>query len=490
MTFPQVNDLTRAGSGWLTVAAAIVVAALTGVLTLRLTGRRNRALTARLAAAGQAPTGRPVAPGGQRLDKVVTLVGAVLATGVVLTGSWNVFGDWFGITDPVIRAMFCGYLETLMLGCAIRSRTYRLLIAAAEAGEKRASRRSDPDAEWPFDGNGFAVWVFAALSGAMAAIDSAVASHGTVVGFATGLARLVAAVSAAWAVEKSIASEARTINLARHRERVGWRLTPRRIAVWLRLADPKRLGVDELARARHIQRIIRAAYRAHMTPAVNKRRRRGRFAHLNRCKLAAQAYLDDDAQAEIRTQLDALYRLDTVTSPDAVNGRAWADESADPLDGSEPPVGQWAADLANPVHAGSGPVSYPGQPRPGRPVSAGRHYRSAPVRRPVGPGRPGQLPRPPAPVSPAPAGASYDVEALREQYAVQIEAVQLHLDKPDEQPGAWKDRTSPIRSDEIKAAMLAAVDGGALAPADARTGKETLIKIRAVIEADRLGVEA
>ncbi len=145
---------------------------------------------------------------GWQGEKAGTLVAAAIATGVSAQGMWVFMQDALHL-EIVMRLMFFGFLETMTITSALRARTAQRVTGSAGV-------------------DGIAMWVLTSLSAVLSATEAD--NLGTV------LIRLSAPLVAAWGWERSMALERR--RSAGRRSRINWTITPERLLVRLRLADP------------------------------------------------------------------------------------------------------------------------------------------------------------------------------------------------------------------------------------------------------------
>lgn len=276
---PPTDTLARAASypvpAWAALLSLVAAAAVSAAL-------RRRPAT-------------PAAGRGTRAETGLTIVAAAIATVMAGTGMWQVVAD--AVDLPVwLQAAVFAFLEVAILASAIRAR--------------RALRQTGSTGV-----DGAAVWVLAALSAALSAGD---ARSGVEV-----LLRLAAPLVAAWLWERGMAPERRQASGWRP-PGVAWRVSPARLLVRLRLADPAERGLDEVDRARRIARLTRAAWRHHTlaaTGAASWRQRRS-AGRLRRHTLAAveHLHLGEDAGVRdlVRQSLASLYQVTAGTAPGAL----------------------------------------------------------------------------------------------------------------------------------------------------------------------------
>lgn len=319
---------------WTLGAGALGVALLLALLLFVTRARRAKAT-----------------PRTGRLDGFLTLLGAMVATGVAGVGMWELL-DRIGVTNPWVRIPLFAFLEINLLASALRAR--RNLRQFGTVGV-----------------DGAAVWVIAVLSGTLSALGDANS-------FTEGLFRFTAPLVAAWGWERHLAPERRAARgEGKTRRRINWAIGAERVLVWLRLAEPKDRAIGDVDRARRLARLARSAFRLHMLRADDAKPRTLRRAEsrLRRNVLAAAEHLglasDDTVRASVRQHLAVLYGAVEGTSPAAVRDLApWgavvtvADilDAADPV--SAPPAdGPDVADAPNdlPVGTASGVTYTPEQ---------------------------------------------------------------------------------------------------------------------------------
>ncbi|NLT53714.1 MAG: hypothetical protein GXX79_03925, partial [Actinomycetales bacterium] len=281
---------------WAVLAAAALALVLIAVAGYVLGRRTRRAdhLT------DSTPNGTPEP--GRRVETLLTLAAAGIATAVAVSGMWRVFGDVLGFTGPG-RIALAGFLEIALMVSAIRAR--RALRDHGSVGV-----------------DGAAVWAMAVLSAILAAAD------------ATGLAKAVrfaAPLVAAWLWERGLAAERRAAKGPR--TSIAWRWTRHRLAIRLGLADPSARGVDDIDRTRRLSRLTRARIRLAVLETSRLPRPlailtgqplRIAFAawRLQRHALAAVEHLhlglDPATTSAIRTTVAAVIGLREATTPHAL----------------------------------------------------------------------------------------------------------------------------------------------------------------------------
>jgi hypothetical protein len=311
MSGQQLADLyDRPVPAWAVAGAAVLAAVLLLAVRLRRPVRVDR---------------------GRRLETVLTVAAAGIATGVSASGMWRVFGDALGMSGPARVAVF-GFVELAVAVSAIRARR-----ALRETGSTGV--------------DGAAVWVLAGLSAVLSALD---ARSGAEV-----LLRLAAPLVAAWLWERGLAPDRRQLQVRRRRGPVSWRVTRERVLVWLRLAEPAERAVAEVDRARKVARLTRAAWRYHSLTAAGAAgwRVRRAAAVLRRQTLASVEHLalgeDDEARDAVRRSLATLYQVTAGTAPDAL---AHLTPWSDPLAVQRPTTVRPVEPAPGPVEASTGPA--------------------------------------------------------------------------------------------------------------------------------------
>jgi len=174
-------------------------------------------------------------------QRVVTLLGAAIATGLSAQGMYVFFRDSVEV-PPVLRVVFFAFLEIMVLGSALRA---------------KASMREKYSAGI----DGIAMWAFTVLSAILAATHA----HG----LGETLFRLSVPLAAAWAWEREMKLERR-----RRTGRAGlnWTLTPERVLIRLGLADPTDRTASEVGAQHRLMRLALAAKKARVARDSGKRR--------------------------------------------------------------------------------------------------------------------------------------------------------------------------------------------------------------------------
>jgi hypothetical protein len=245
---------------------------------------------------------------------ILTIAAAALATMVSASGMWKFFTDILGPSP--LRIVFFAYLEVALFASALLARTR--LLREPEKGSTGI--------------DGVAVWVLAALTASLSALDAD--------SFREVCLRLVAPLVAAWMWERALAAE-RSARLGRTATGIHWTITLERIFVWLRLAEAQGRDVSEVDRARRRARLGRA--RLDLYLLQNRKRTaawRLRRAHNKVIRQAMRAAehlgLADfpDAANEreaIQMYMATLYGFVDATSPDAVaHLNAWRSAAVTP----------------------------------------------------------------------------------------------------------------------------------------------------------------
>jgi hypothetical protein len=168
---------------------------------------------------------------GQSPEDALTLLAAVIATVVAMTGMWRFFGDVLGASGP-LRVLTFAFIEIAVFTSALRARRNVRESVTHSAGV-----------------DGAAVWALTGLSAILAALDA-----GSVRG---ALLRLSAPMVAAWLWERSMAVERRRAT----GRAIHWRLTPERLLVRLGLAEASDRTASQVDAQRRLSRLARSAKR-------------------------------------------------------------------------------------------------------------------------------------------------------------------------------------------------------------------------------------
>jgi hypothetical protein len=231
---------------------------------------------------------------------ILTIIAAALATAVSASGMWKFFTDILGETP--LRIAFFAFIEIALFASALLARS-RLL--------------RDPE-KGTTGIDGIAVWVLAALTATLSALDSD--------SFREVCLRLVAPLVAAWMWERALAAE-RNVRLGKTARRINWAVTPERIFIWLRLAEASDRDVSEVDRARRRAKLGRARLHLYLLQSRNAFAWRVRRAHRSviRQAMAAAEHIGladfPDATNEreaMQMYMATLYGFVDATSPQAV----------------------------------------------------------------------------------------------------------------------------------------------------------------------------
>lgn len=177
------------------------------------------------------------AVGRDRAISALINVAALMATSVQASGMWKFFGSTMGL--PVgFRIVLFSFMEIALLACGLRAR------ANVEDGGDAGV-------------DGVLVWVLAIASGLMSSTEASSPQE--------ALMRVLVSVVVAllWTRDLMAAKKtARAIEGGKKRSGpVRWRITPERIAVWLRLADAIDTDVSTVEAARQVAKYLRVTDR-------------------------------------------------------------------------------------------------------------------------------------------------------------------------------------------------------------------------------------
>lgn len=302
---------TEQGQGWLDAAWAWVegiahtswpIYVVAGLLALLLAlSIRSRAKRTRTETAG----GKAALT---RTDRIITRITGILATAVVATGAWKVFGLPALDLPPAIRVILFFFAEAQIIAAWRRVRRHIHRHAILGPGTRT-------------------IYLIAFGSATVAAFDAS--------GMVEVLLRFFAALVAAYMIAEELAEEL-DIHLTAHPElrtadgkprgkrRIKWALTLERVLVWLRLAEPSERTVEEVERQRRIARFARTAYRLQVLKEAEAAKWRIGWARwsLRRQTEAGNEHLnlagDQAALGDVRSHLALLYGAEAGTSRDAV----------------------------------------------------------------------------------------------------------------------------------------------------------------------------
>ena len=196
-------------------AAALAIATVVAVALTRRPGRRS----------------------GDKmsLENKLTFLVAVIIAGVCAQGMGKFFYDKEdGLGFPIgLVIVVGGVLELTAFTCALRARRNILDKNIGKAGI-----------------DGIAVWVVTALSGLFSALEADKVP--------VQLFRLIMPLLAAWLWERGMSIERRRV---RGGSAIHWRVTPERVLVWLRVAEPSGRTASEVDAHRRLTRVAKAAAR-------------------------------------------------------------------------------------------------------------------------------------------------------------------------------------------------------------------------------------
>lgn len=230
------------------------------------------------------------------LENKLTFLVAVIIAAVCAQGMGKFFLDKlaFPLTLVVVVG---GVLELTAFTCALRARRNILDPKVGKAGV-----------------DGIAVWVVTALSGMFSAMDAGANE--------VGLFRLVMPLLAAWLWERGMSIERRRV---RGGSTIHWRVTPERVLVWLRIAEPSGRTASEVDAHRRLTRVAKAAAKVRALRRDEAWDWRIEFAQrrLDRAMRSAVAHAglaaDPARQQTLIAQLGSMYNADALAdlTPDA-----------------------------------------------------------------------------------------------------------------------------------------------------------------------------
>jgi chromate transport protein ChrA len=164
-------------------------------------------------------------------EDVLTIVAAIIATGVSAQGMWRFSHDVLGFDGP-LRLLLFAFIEVAVITSAVRAR--RNMRENYSAGI-----------------DGIAVWALTGLTAVLSSMDA----HS----IPEAMFRLAAPLVAAWLWERGMAIERHRIT---GRGRIHWRVTPERMMVRLGLAEASDRTAGEVDKQRRITRVALAAKKA------------------------------------------------------------------------------------------------------------------------------------------------------------------------------------------------------------------------------------
>lgn len=228
------------------------------------------------------------------LENKLTFLVAVIIAGVCAQGMGLFFYKELGFPLELVIVVG-GVLELTAFTCALRAR--RNIREQGRAGV-----------------DGAAVWGVTALSGVFSAMEADSAQ--------VAVFRLVMPLLAAWLWERGMSIERRK---ARGGSTIHWRVTPERVLVWLRVAEPSGRTASEVDAHRRLTRVAKAA--AHLrTLRINEAwhwRIERAERHLERAMRSAVAHAglaqDPTRQEALIAQIGSLYNAGKLAdlTPDA-----------------------------------------------------------------------------------------------------------------------------------------------------------------------------
>lgn len=239
-------------------------------------------------------------------DKAITRITGILATAMVATGAWKVFGDVLEL-HPAVRLVLFFFAEAQIITAWRRVRRHIHRHAALGPGIRT-------------------VYGIAFGSATIAALDADHLVEVAIRFFAAGVAAYMIAEELAEELDIYLTANPGRKPTGARRGRIKWAVTPERILVWLRLADPNERTVEDVDRRRRIARFARTAYRLHLLTENKAAKWRIALARrsLRRQAEAANEHLnlagDPQALADIQTQIALLFGVEDGTTKAAVSG--------------------------------------------------------------------------------------------------------------------------------------------------------------------------
>jgi transposase-like protein len=240
-----------------------------------------------------------------RTDKAITRITGLIATAVLAQGMWVFFGDELHL-PPELRVVLFAFVEFQIISAWRRA--IRTLHRHGHLGT--------------------AVRTIYVLAFGSAFIASWHAGSTQLGGF-----RWFVAFVAAYMIAEELAEELDIFLTAnpekcpgkRAPRRINWALSPERVFVWLRLAEPKEREIEDVDRRRRIARFARTAYRLDTLKVEKAWKWRISLARrsLRRQSEQANEHLnvatDTLAMFAIRSQLAFLYQVEAGTTRAAVS---------------------------------------------------------------------------------------------------------------------------------------------------------------------------
>jgi hypothetical protein len=223
---------------------------------------------------------------GHDLADVITGVIALAATGYAATGTWKYLTDamHYGVD---LKAVLVAVLEGAQIAEALRAR--KNIKESGTAGV-----------------DGVGLWV---LTGISAALSTSVAGN-----VREALGRAIIPAVGAWLWERALAPQRRAARVRKAKGPIRWRITPERVAVWLRLADAVDTDVVTVDSARRVAGYLKATDRQARPKLLRVLTLADARAYRRRMKLIGDALRHGDP-SEVHERLsdaaftDALKRL-------------------------------------------------------------------------------------------------------------------------------------------------------------------------------------
>jgi hypothetical protein len=246
------------------------------------------------------------------VEDVLTVVVAALVTVVALNGMWRFFANVLHF-PPALRVLVFGVMEGGTIVCALRARrTIRDHAARIQAGD------IDPDEPPSAGADGLMMWVFTGMSAVLSSLDAG--------SLAAAVARLAMPLLAAWLWDRSLRLEHRRVT----GHKINWRVTPERVLVWARLAEPTSRSTVQVDVQRYLTRVTRARHSYRRLHVGEAPQWRVRYAY-RVLEQRLQAAVDhtglassEDLQAELFRQIaarDGVRQLALASAPAPWAGR-------------------------------------------------------------------------------------------------------------------------------------------------------------------------
>lgn len=323
----SITSLTGVGfPPWQYLVSGGIVLALSLALMAYLTWRPRRR------AEGEGSKGK------SSLENKLTFLVAVIIAAICAQGMGRFFYDQLHFPIELVIVVG-GVLELTAFTCALRARRNILDKNVGKAGV-----------------DGIAVWVVTALSGGFSAMDAGKPQ--------VAVFRLVMPLLAAWLWERGMSIERRRV---RGGSTIHWRVTPERILVALRIAEPSGRTASEVDAHRRLTRVAKAAAKVRALRRDEAWDWRIEFAQhrLERAMRSAVAHAglaaDPARQQALIAQLGSMYNADALAdlTPDApwVGFTSLVQRTGFTVQGREftpvrftPPATVVHAEVQNPVH--------------------------------------------------------------------------------------------------------------------------------------------